>query len=86
MYFPQKKYGYDNSLYDAEPLNQLDNFLERLCSLLPVHMMPGKNDPADSTLPQQPILSSLFPKAGKHQNFHSVTNPYWCEFDDVTYV
>jgi DNA polymerase delta subunit 2 len=73
-------------LYDAEPLNQLDNFLERLCSLLPVHMMPGKNDPADSTLPQQPILSSLFPKAGKHQNFHSVTNPYWCEFDDVTYV
>ena len=48
--------------------------------------MPGKNDPADSTLPQQPILSCLLPKAGKHQNFHPVTNPYFCEFDDVTYV
>ncbi|GBB88103.1 hypothetical protein RclHR1_14620003 [Rhizophagus clarus] len=82
----QKKYGYDNSLYDAEPLNKLDNFLEKLCSLLPVHIMPGQNDPADSTLPQQPILSNLLPKAGKNPNFHSATNPYWCKFDDVTFL
>ncbi|CAG8635048.1 1557_t:CDS:10 [Rhizophagus irregularis] len=81
-----KKYGYDNSLYDAEPLNNLDNFLEKLCSLLPVHIMPGQNDPADSTLPQQPILSNLLPKVGTNPNFHSVTNPYWCKFDDVTFL
>lgn len=48
--------------------------------------MPGQNDPADSTLPQQPILSNLLPKVGTNPNFHSVTNPYWCKFDDVTYV
>ena len=48
--------------------------------------MSGKNDPSNLALPQQPILRYLLPKAGRHQNFHPVTNPYWCELDDVTYV
>ncbi|CAG8455027.1 14690_t:CDS:10 [Funneliformis caledonium] len=82
----QKKYGYDNSSYDAEPRIQLDNFLEKLCSLLPTHMMPGNHDPADFTLPQQPIHPNLLPKVGRNPNFHGVTNPYWCELDDVVFL
>ncbi len=46
-------------------------------------MMLGNHDLADSTLPQQPIHSNLLPKVGRNPNFYSVTNPYWCELDDV---
>ncbi|CAG8576059.1 1244_t:CDS:2, partial [Acaulospora colombiana] len=77
----QKKYGYDGSIYNAELCSELDSILDELCSTVPVDLMPGSNDPTNLSLPQQPIISNLLPKANKHSNFRRTTNPYWCELD-----
>ena len=83
-----KKYGYDASSYNPKPTMTLDNMLAELCSTLTVDLMPGMNDPANVSLPQQPLHYSLFPKASKFHgsSFHTVTNPYWCEIEGVTFL
>lgn len=40
-----------------------------------VTLIPGKNDPANYALPQQPFHKCMFPNAGKSKNFHLATNP-----------
>ncbi|CAG8469047.1 3723_t:CDS:10 [Acaulospora morrowiae] len=82
----QKKYGYDGSMYNAELCLELDDIIDELCSTVPVDLMPGNNDPTNSSLPQQPIIPNLLPKANQHSTFHSVTNPYWCELDGVVFL
>ncbi|CAG8693122.1 17615_t:CDS:2, partial [Cetraspora pellucida] len=81
----EKKYGYDSSSYNAQPLSDLDNILNEICSELPVDLMPGGNDPVNTFLPQQPFISGLLPKACQNSTFHRVTNPYWCEIDGVVF-
>lgn len=46
-------------------------------------IMPGKNDPANAHLPQQPFHHSLFTTAGKLSSLKAVTNPYSSEIDGV---
>ncbi|CAG8442216.1 24166_t:CDS:10 [Gigaspora rosea] len=83
----EKKYGYDSSSYNAQPLFDLDNILNEICSeVLPVDLMPGSNDPVNAFLPQQPIIPSLLPKAYQNSTFRRVTNPYWCEIDGVVFL
>ncbi|KAL4787365.1 DNA polymerase alpha/epsilon subunit B-domain-containing protein [Aspergillus varians] len=85
----QKKYGYDASAYNASPITQLDSFLAELLPSIPVTLMPGESDPANFTLPQQPIHRAMFPRAraycappatGEEKAepgwFDSVTNPW----------
>ncbi|OLL24899.1 DNA polymerase subunit delta-2 [Neolecta irregularis DAH-3] len=84
----RKKYGYDASLYNSRPTESLDSFLSDLCPHLNVDMMPGPSDPANVTLPQQPVHTAMFPtaKAFLGSSFQSVTNPYWCEIEDVIFL
>ncbi|EPE32330.1 hypothetical protein GLAREA_07463 [Glarea lozoyensis ATCC 20868] len=85
----QKKYGYDSSAYNPTPTAHLDDFLVSLLPSLPVTLMPGYHDPANVSLPQQPIHSAMFPQArtygamppgedGKSTPgwFDTVTNPW----------
>ncbi|KAJ5403856.1 DNA polymerase delta subunit 2 [Penicillium cosmopolitanum] len=85
----QKKYGYDASAYNALPITQLDNFLAEILPSIPVTLMPGDQDPANFTLPQQGIHRAMFPQAraycappahGDDKQepgwFDSVTNPW----------
>ena len=59
-----------------QPLQQLDCLLTELCASVPVHLMPGASDPANFTLPQQPMHNCLFPSASMYQHtFSSETNP-----------
>ena len=44
-----------------EAINALDNVLERLAGSVTVHPMPGANDPANQSWPQQPLHKCLFP-------------------------
>ncbi|KAI9495528.1 DNA polymerase alpha/epsilon subunit B-domain-containing protein [Zychaea mexicana] len=81
-----KKYGYDSTRYDAAPLNQFDELLEELCASVPVDIMAGEKDPVNCQLPQQPLHPSLFTKAKENATMRSVTNPYWCKMDDVTFL
>lgn len=83
-----KKYGYDSSAYNPLPITALDNLLSSLLSSIPVDLMPGDTDPANVSLPQQPIHPTMFPqsKAFLGSTFNSVTNPYECDIGGVNFV
>lgn len=92
-----KKYGYDSSAYNPTPTAHLDSFLADLLPSLPVTLIPGANDPANASLPQQPIHSAMFPRARVYAKtgpaadvakdgdepgwFDAVTNPWEGEVD-----
>jgi len=59
----QKKYGYDASSYNAGPQALFDEFLSTLLPSMPVTLLPGAQDPANATYPQQPIHTVMFPAA-----------------------
>ncbi|KAI0166838.1 DNA polymerase alpha/epsilon subunit B-domain-containing protein [Hypoxylon sp. FL1284] len=89
-----KKYGYDSSAYNALPSQLLDEFLAALLPALPVTLLPGAQDPANASYPQQPIHPAMFPHSrpytanpsnnGKEEEvgwFDVVTNPWEAELD-----
>ncbi|CAO3703164.1 unnamed protein product [Rhizopus stolonifer] len=82
----KKKYGYDSTLYDTATILQLDEFLEEICNTVDVDVMPGATDPSQRHLPQQRMHPSMFRHSHKLSTFHSVSNPYWCEIDNVTFL
>ncbi|KAL0141178.1 DNA polymerase alpha/epsilon subunit B-domain-containing protein [Mucor lusitanicus] len=81
-----KKYGYDASTFSASPMLQLDEILQDICSSIDVDIMPGPTDPSPLHLPQQPMHTAMFKHAHQLSTFHSVTNPYWCKVDNVTFL
>ncbi len=85
-----KKYGYDSSAYNPAPTRQLDDFLATLLPSMPITILPGESDPANVSLPQQPIHPAMFPRSrnygpspetGKVGWFDSVTNPWEGDID-----
>ncbi|XP_022784166.1 DNA polymerase delta subunit 2-like [Stylophora pistillata] len=60
----------------VEAMKCLDEFLMQLASCVPVDIMPGEFDPANHTVPQQPLHRCMFPQAADYPTFQSVTNPY----------
>ncbi|KAI9480273.1 MAG: phosphatidylserine decarboxylase-domain-containing protein [Benjaminiella poitrasii] len=82
----KKKYGYDASAFNASPMLQLDELLEDICCSVDVDIMTGPQDPAPIHFPQQPMHPSMFKNAHKLSTFHTVTNPYWCQIDGITFL
>ncbi|EKD14095.1 uncharacterized protein L3040_007904 [Drepanopeziza brunnea f. sp. 'multigermtubi'] len=58
-----KKYGYDSSAYNPAPTKHLDDFLATILPSMPITLIPGYSDPANVSLPQQPIHPAMFPQA-----------------------
>lgn len=86
----QKFYGTKSkSKYNSVAMGILDSFLAELLVSIPVDIMPGASDPAESIFPQQPIHSTLFKKTKNYLQptensnalFRTLTNPAWLEFD-----
>lgn len=81
-----KKYGYDASAYNASPITQLDNFLAEILPSIPVTLMPGEQDPANFSLPQQGIHRAMFTQSRAYcappPSADSKPEPGW--FDSVT--
>ncbi len=83
-----KKYGYDSSSYNPVPSALLDDFLGELLPSMPVTLLPGVDDSANASLPQQPIHPAMFPRARLYASAvapgrpHAQTEPGW--FDTVT--
>ena len=84
-----RKYGYDAASYNPTPTAHLDQFLAQLLPSMPITLMSGEQDPANSSLPQQPIHPAMFPHARAYSStniaepeeeepgwFDSVTNPW----------
>lgn len=86
----QKKYGYDSSSYNPAPTAHLDAFLASLLPSMPVTLIPGASDPANVSIPQQPVHAAMFPHARAYAAnppsvegdekepgwFDAVTNPW----------
>lgn len=64
-------------------IKDLDMLTTELAAALPVDIMPGPDDPANVSLPQQPLHKCLFPGASRYLTFRRVTNPHECEVDRV---
>ncbi|KIX00348.1 uncharacterized protein Z518_10487 [Rhinocladiella mackenziei CBS 650.93] len=69
-----RKYGYDASSYNAIPTTLLDQFLAELLPSIPITILAGEQDPANATLPQQPIHPAMFPHARAYASAN-VENP-----------
>lgn len=86
-----KKYGYDASAYNALPSQLFDEFVSELLPSIPVTLLPGAQDPANASYPQQSIHMAMFPSArrfgpdpAKSQQpgwFDAVTNPWEGEIE-----
>jgi DNA polymerase delta subunit 2 len=89
----QKKYGYDASAYNPIPSQLFDEFLSELLPSIPVTLLPGAQDPANASYPQQPIHTAMFPisrayaadaaaaSASQPGWFDTVTNPWEAEVE-----
>lgn len=77
-----RKYGYDSKSYNAQPSHLLDEFLNELLPSMPVTLLPGALDPANSSYPQQPIHTAMFPKARSYGALPGSAEPGW--FDAAT--
>ena len=77
-----KKYGYDSTAYNPAPTAHLDDFLSTLLPSIPITLMPGESDPANVSLPQQPIHPAMFPHSRAYANIPGSQDPGW--LDSVT--
>ncbi|KAF5675270.1 dna polymerase delta subunit 2 [Fusarium heterosporum] len=88
----QKKYGYDASAYNPLPSQLFDAFVSELLPSIPVTMLPGSQDPANASYPQQPVHPAMFPSARAYTRdpaaptdqpawFDTVTNPWEAELE-----
>ncbi|EXC04788.1 DNA polymerase delta small subunit [Morus notabilis] len=48
--------------------------------------MPGSDDPANFSLPQQPLNRYLFPGSSAYNTFRSCTNPHCFELDNIRFL
>jgi len=63
----------------AAPVRMFDAMLSQLCNAVPVDVMPGADDPASHTVPQQPLAKCLLPMSVDAKDaLKLVTNPYSC--------
>lgn len=60
--------------------------LSELAAAVPVDIMPGAGDPANYTLPQQPLHRCLFPGAAAYSSLLRATNPHDFDVDGVTFL
>ncbi|KAI0220272.1 DNA polymerase delta subunit 2 [Lamellibrachia satsuma] len=67
----------------VEAIKALDDVLVQLAGSVDVDIMPGAHDPANFTLPQQPLHRCMFPLALRYPTMHCVTNPYECSLDGI---
>ncbi|KAF4944658.1 hypothetical protein FGADI_12539 [Fusarium gaditjirri] len=87
-----KKYGYDASAYNPLPSQLFDAFITELLPSIPITMLPGAQDPANASYPQQPVHPAMFPSARAYARdptapatqpgwFDTVTNPWEAELE-----
>ncbi|KAF5473363.1 hypothetical protein F2P56_009979 [Juglans regia] len=70
----------------SEPIKELDILLTQIAASLPLDIMPGPNDPANFSLPQQPLHRCLFPGSSAYNTFRSCTNPHCFELENIRFL
>ncbi|KAJ0974516.1 hypothetical protein J5N97_016481 [Dioscorea zingiberensis] len=64
----------------------LSLLLMQLAAAMLLDIMPGPKDPANFSLPQQPLNRCLFPGASVYNTFMSCTNPHHFELDGIQFI
>ncbi|KAJ2823667.1 DNA polymerase delta small subunit Cdc1 [Coemansia furcata] len=59
----------------------IDSYLADIAAAVPLALMPGPSDPADTSLPQQPIHPSIFAQCKQYSAFRSLSNPALLQVD-----
>ncbi|KAK8667574.1 hypothetical protein V6N13_007722 [Hibiscus sabdariffa] len=70
----------------SEPFKELDIQMTQIAANLPLDIMPGSSDPANFSLPQQPLNRCLFPGSATYNTFRSCTNPHCFELDNIRFL
>ncbi|EGO26573.1 hypothetical protein SERLADRAFT_414551 [Serpula lacrymans var. lacrymans S7.9] len=70
-----------HATFSPHPAAMLAAHLLDLSSVLPVHILPGPDDPAGAILPQQPFPRAMFGKASSSETFYCETNPVWLNIE-----
>jgi len=60
----------------SQAVRTCDEFLHRLCSSVPIDIMPGDKDPTNYSMPQQPLDACFLRKSSKFATLQRVSNPY----------
>ncbi|KAH7930878.1 hypothetical protein BV22DRAFT_999682 [Leucogyrophana mollusca] len=63
--------------FSPHPNIALSAHLQDLASVLPIHILPGADDPSGAILPQQPFPRAMFGGAAGFETFHCESNPAW---------
>ncbi|CAO2822137.1 unnamed protein product [Amaranthus hypochondriacus] len=88
--FPRGLFNGQNGLKDqsklSEPFKELDIFLTQIAAGVSLDILPGPNDPANFSLPQQPLNRCLFPGSSVYNTFKSCTNPHSFELDSIRFL
>ncbi|KAG2077774.1 hypothetical protein BDR04DRAFT_423814 [Suillus decipiens] len=74
---PRKFGASSQANFSPHPNLTLSAHLLDLTSALPVHILPGEDDPSGTILPQQPFPRAMFGKAAAFESFHCESNPAW---------
>jgi DNA polymerase delta subunit 2 len=74
---PRKFGASAQAIFSPHPNLALSAHLHDLTSALPVHILPGEDDPSGTILPQQPFPRAMFGKAATFESFHCESNPAW---------
>ncbi|XP_050383250.1 DNA polymerase delta small subunit isoform X2 [Argentina anserina] len=69
----------------SSPIKELDIMLTQIAAGVPLDVMPGVDDPANASLPQQPLNRCLFPGSSVYNMFRSCTNPHSFDLDEMRY-
>jgi DNA polymerase delta subunit 2 len=70
----------------ARGSKMLDTLLTQALVSCPIDIMPGSTDPANLSLPQQPLHPCLFSHSSRFNTFSRVTNPYEASLDGVVFL
>eukprot|EP00897_Mesotaenium_endlicherianum_P008108 jgi/Mesen1/7325/ME000376S06492 len=70
----------------AGPVRELDQLLTQMAAAMPVDVMPGADDPANFSLPQQPLHACLLPKSREYNTLVRATNPHEFEVGGVSFL
>lgn len=70
----------------SEPFRELDILLTQIAAGVSLDIMPGPNDPANFSLPQQPLNRCLFPGSSVYNTLRSCTNPHSFELDRIRFL
>eukprot|EP00903_Cladosiphon_okamuranus_P014688 g13614.t1 len=83
---PSKRLNAEQQRLVASPMNELDIILALLSAAAPVDVMPGESDPANYTLPQQPLHQCLLRNASRFGSLKRVTNPHEAKIGDRLFL